>query len=65
MDVWIDGGNRVRRVETTMSMSGSGLDMTVTMRMEYFDFGAPVKVTAPAAGEVSPVPGPLFAEPAA
>jgi hypothetical protein len=53
MDVWLDGHNRVRRVALEMQMTNSGIDMTMSMRTDYFDFGAPVVVRAPPAGQIS------------
>ena len=55
IDVWIDSHGLVRREHFDLSMQPPGASTTVEMRMtmEYFDFGAPVHVVAPPAGQVA------------
>lgn len=47
MDVWIDGDGLPRRFELRFTIEGSG---SVSMRMDFTDYGAPVDVAAPPAG---------------
>jgi hypothetical protein len=53
-DVWIDGQGRLVRMQMHFSISPPGTTQSVgmTMRMDLFDFGAPVHVTAPPASQV-------------
>ena len=55
IDVWIDSHGLVRREHIDFSMNPPGASTTVEMQMtiEYFDFGAPVHVVAPPAGQVA------------
>jgi hypothetical protein len=55
IDVWIDAHGLVRREHIGFSMQPPGASATVGMQMtiEYFDFGAPVHVVAPPAGQVA------------
>ena len=55
VDVWVDGDGHVRR-ETTNFNYGTGLQQAQTaVTMNFSDFGAPVDVTVPAAGDVTDV----------
>ena len=60
VDVWIDGSDRVVKLQTTLGTSGH--DDTLTM--EIVEFGVPVDVQAPPAGDVANLsdllPGGLF-----
>lgn len=47
LDVWIDGDDHVKRLRTQGTASHGKLDTTVT----FLDFGRPVTVRAPAAGD--------------
>jgi hypothetical protein len=55
MDVWIDAHGLVRRVayQISLTIPGSGQMMTTTVRMDMFDFGAPVHVHAPPAAQTA------------
>lgn len=52
MDVWIDRANRPRRMTMRLSVQGVSMNMRVDVR----DYGAPVTVTAPAASDVTELP---------
>ncbi len=58
MDVWIGHDNLVRRVAYRMSIPVASTGGTVAMdvRLDMFDFGVPVHVTAPPAGDVMALP---------
>jgi hypothetical protein len=49
MDVWIDAHGLVRRVayHVSLNIPGSGQMMTISVRMDMYDFGTPVHVQAP------------------
>jgi hypothetical protein len=49
IEVWLDKAGLTRRLRTTFSVAALG---TATMNIDYFDFGAPVQVTAPPSNEV-------------
>jgi hypothetical protein len=55
IDVWIDSHGLVRREHIDFSMQPPGASTTVEMQMtiDYFDFGAPVHVVPPPAGQVA------------
>jgi hypothetical protein len=57
MDVWVDDDGMVRRLSYQMHMTlpNSQLTTDSSIVMDYFDFGAPVSVKAPPAGEVTDV----------
>ena len=65
-DVWIDGEGRVRRTTLTLDVAslgglggGSGAAgalPTVTVSVDLYDFGVPVKVETPPAGDVAQLP---------
>jgi len=52
VEVWIDGDGFVRRMKQTLSGSGSGLQMNMTMTTDLYDFGTDVFVKEPPADEV-------------
>lgn len=49
MDVWIDAHGLVRRVayHISLTLPGTGQQMTTTVRMDMYDFGTPLHVHAP------------------
>jgi hypothetical protein len=53
MDVWIDADGLVRRVAYHISLTipGSAQQVTTSVRLDLFDFGTPVHVHAPPAGQ--------------
>lgn len=51
MDVWVDSRGLVRKMHMQMPMPNSGESMEMTMTLS--DFGAPVKVSAPSASQVT------------
>lgn len=53
VDVWVDGGGALRRLELTVDAAGS-----LTTRFDVYDLGADVDVTAPDPGEVITPDGP-------
>jgi hypothetical protein len=59
-ETWIDGDGRVRKLSITMDLSKASGDAAaaaqagpVTMTMEFFDYGSPVKIEAPPADQVT------------
>ena len=55
VDVWVDGQARVRRIAISLPMPpGSGMPagFRVSEAVDYYDFGIPVRVSAPPASEV-------------
>jgi hypothetical protein len=55
VDVWVDGQARVRRIAISLPMPpGSGMPagLRVSEAVDYYDFGVPVRVSAPPASEV-------------
>jgi hypothetical protein len=63
MDVWIGADRLVRRVAYRMSIpvAATGGTMTMDMRLDIFDFGVPVHVTAPPARQVADLPAAAMA----
>jgi hypothetical protein len=57
VDVWIDSSGLVRRERVDMTLRSPSLpqDVSMQMTMDLFDFGAPVHVVAPPAGQVTDV----------
>ena len=61
VDVWVDGQNQVRRLTLTLHMpggkGGSSLGMPASARLvqstDFYDFGVPVKLSAPPAAQVA------------
>ena len=51
VDVWLDAQDRVRKY--TMQLDSESNGATVAVTYEFYDFGAPVDVTAPPADEVA------------
>ena len=56
VDVWVDDQNLVRREHLTLAMPGgsgapAGTNLTVTT--DFYDFGVPVRVSAPPASQVA------------
>jgi hypothetical protein len=58
VDVWIGGDKLVRRLAYRMSVpvAATGGTMAMDLRLDMFDFGVPVHVTAPPAREVAELP---------
>jgi len=63
MDVWIGHDDLVRRLAYHMSVpiAATGGKMAMDVRLDMFDFGVPVHVTAPPAGEVAELPAAAMA----
>ena len=66
MEVWLDGEDRVRRIKTVTpvpeepttggaSDGKAGGQGKMTMVYEYYDFGAPVRVSPPPAGQTADI----------
>ena len=56
VDVWVDGQARVRRVAISLATprdAGMPAGFGVTQAVDYYDFGVPVRVSAPPASEVT------------
>jgi hypothetical protein len=49
VDVWVDGEGVLRRLDLPSQPDGAG-----RMRVEFYDFGVPVHITAPPAADVLP-----------
>ena len=56
-EVFVDEDGLLRRMNMDMSMKIAGEQITMAMRMDYFDFGVDVDVEAPPAADVSDVTG--------
>jgi hypothetical protein len=58
MDVWIGRDRLVRRIAYRVSVpvAATGGTMAMDMRLDFFDFGVPVHVTAPPARQVAELP---------
>jgi hypothetical protein len=54
VDVWVDADNLVRRMTMSFSFSSPEhpQEAKASLEMEVFDYGQPVRVEAPAAGDV-------------
>jgi hypothetical protein len=63
MDVWIGQDHLVRRLAYHMALpvASTGETMAMDVRLDMFDFGVPVHVTAPPAGEVAALPAAAMA----
>jgi hypothetical protein len=56
VDVWVDGQNLVRRETVTLPLpggSGAPAGSSLTVTTDYYDFGVPVRVSAPPASQVA------------
>jgi hypothetical protein len=59
VDVWVDSQNLVRRMREALPMPsglGAPAGALVTQTTDFYDFGVPVRVSAPPAGEVASLP---------
>jgi hypothetical protein len=57
VEVWVDGQNLVRREKLTLPIpdgSGAPAGSSLTVTTEFYDFGVPVRVSAPPASQVAP-----------
>lgn len=58
VDVWVDGQNLVRRIQVSVHLpadSGVPAGARLTESIDFYDFGVPVRVTAPPASQVASV----------
>ena len=54
LDVWIDGDSVIRRIESEYgNLRSGGTELTVTSRLELYDFGADVEIQPPPPGDVT------------
>jgi hypothetical protein len=56
VDVWVDSQNLVRREKLSLAMptgSGAPAGTKITMTTDFYDFGVPVRVSAPPASQVA------------
>jgi hypothetical protein len=56
VDVWVDSQNLVRREKLSLAVStesGASAGTTITMTTDFYDFGVPVRVSAPPASQVA------------
>ena len=51
MEIWIDADGLLRRMTTKMTMKMEGRPMTMTQRIEMYDFGTKVDVKIPGRDE--------------
>jgi hypothetical protein len=63
MDVWIGQDHLVRRLAYHMALpiASTGDTMSMDVKLDMFDFGVPVHVTAPPAGQVAALPAAAMA----
>jgi len=63
MDVWIGEDHLVRRLAYHMALplASTGETMSMDVTLDMFDFGVPVHVTAPPAGQVAALPAAAMA----
>jgi len=63
MDVWIGHDHLVRRLAYHMALpiASTGDTMSMDVKLDMFDFGVPVHVTAPPAGQVAVLPAAAMA----
>jgi len=63
IDVWIGRDHLVRRLAYHMALpiASTGETMAMDVRLDMFDFGVPVHVTAPPAGQVAELPAAAMA----
>ena len=57
VDIWVDGDGRIVRMVTATSLDVNGQSVQSDVQVDYFDFGVPVDVTAPPAGQVADLGG--------
>lgn len=63
VDIWVDGQNMVRQVRLSLHMPASiggsaGLgNFRLSETIDFYDFGVPVRVSAPPASQVTSMPG--------
>jgi hypothetical protein len=57
VDVWIDGQGRVRREQSSLTLTASGASTgglkSAASTVEFYDFGSPVTITVPPADQVA------------
>lgn len=56
VDVWVDSQNLVRREKLSLAMptgSGAPAGTKITMTTDFYDFGVPVRISAPPASQVA------------
>jgi hypothetical protein len=61
VDVWLDGQNLVRRVTLSLRIpggTGEPAGARVVQSTDYYDFGVPVRISAPPASEVENISAP-------
>ena len=59
VQVWVDGQNLVRRVQLSLHLPGGGVpsgSARVMQVTDFYDFGVPVRVSAPPAAEIASMP---------
>jgi hypothetical protein len=64
VDVWVDSQHQVRQVRLSLHLPDSGLPVNarLTETVDFYDFGVPVRISAPPAGQVASMsPGELGA----
>jgi hypothetical protein len=57
IDIWVDGDGRIVRMVTATNLDVNGQSVQSDVQVDYFDFGVPVDVTAPPAGQVADLGG--------
>jgi hypothetical protein len=59
VDVWVDGQNLVRRVSLTLHLpggTGAPAGARIVQATDFYDFGVPVRVSAPPASQIASIP---------
>jgi hypothetical protein len=63
VDVWVDSQNLVRQMQLSLhppTGTGASAGMTIVQVTDFYDFGVPVRVSAPPAAQVASMPGSGF-----
>jgi hypothetical protein len=64
VDVWVDNNNLVRQVRLSLHIPGetgapgAAGTMTIVVSIDFYDFGVPVRLSAPPAAQVASLSGP-------
>jgi hypothetical protein len=59
VDVWVDGQNLVRRVQLSLHLpggAGASAGASLVQATDFYDFGVPVRVSAPPAAQIASIP---------
>jgi hypothetical protein len=53
VEVWVDHHNLVRQIRVSLSLPGGPARARITQTLDFYDFGVPVRVSAPPAADVA------------